>query len=91
MKTAAKFARPDSQTLQGRDNSKIATPSARISKTISMRRKFSDQRQMRSFSTVSAVSSHSLQARKADYSFAKAVVQSSPLMAGTLDSGRGTR
>jgi len=59
-KTAAKFSRPDSQALQDRDNRKLATPSAKISETISMRRKFLNQRQMGSFSTVSALSRHSL-------------------------------
>jgi len=53
-KTAAKFARPDSQALQRCDNRKLATPSAKMSETIFMRRKFLDQRQMWSFSTLSA-------------------------------------
>jgi hypothetical protein len=51
LKTAARIARPDSQALQGRDNRKLVTPSAKISKTLSMGRKFLDPRQMGSFST----------------------------------------
>ena len=51
LKTAARITRPDSQALQGRDNRKLATPSAKISKTVSMKREFLDSRQMGSFST----------------------------------------
>ncbi|NNJ73743.1 MAG: hypothetical protein HKP56_01135 [Anderseniella sp.] len=47
---------PDPQALQGRNNGKLAIPSAKISKTISMRQKFLDQRQKWSFSKVSAQS-----------------------------------
>ena len=52
-KTTAKFARPDLQAHQDREKRSVATPSARISKTFSMGRKFLGQRQIGSFSTVS--------------------------------------
>jgi hypothetical protein len=59
-KAAVKFTHPDSQALQGDGNRKFATLSAKITKTISMRQEFLDQRQIGSFSTVSAGSSLSL-------------------------------
>jgi hypothetical protein len=59
-KTTAKFARPDSQTHKDRDDRKLAAPSDKNSKTLSMRREFLDQGQMGSFSTEQALISLSL-------------------------------
>jgi len=68
-RTAVKFAHPDSQALQRRDNSDLAIPPAKIFETTSMRRKISNQRQMATFSTLSAISCHYHNEKSINYDY----------------------
>jgi len=72
--TAAEFACPDTQALQGHDDRRSATPSAKISEAVSMRRKFFGHRPMVGFSTLST---HCSQPRLGQKRYHHSIVRSS--------------